>query len=187
MVNVVDTVDKKRKQATSAAALRHPEKRNNPDSPVLRKPEWIRVKAPGSPAFLKTQEIVRTHNLHTVCEEAACPNIGESLINSKLASQTLVRPVRFNKVLSNGSIFDPSSESGGSSETRISGGAASFELGCAPPAETASSPLSTAVCVLGGALGVGVGSTNAWVLGGWLGVGVGSTNARALAVTAASP
>ena len=78
MVNVLDTISEEPGQAAkSVAALRHPEKRNNPDSPVLRKPKWIRVKAPGSPAFLKTQRIVRTHNLHTVCEEAACPNIGE--------------------------------------------------------------------------------------------------------------
>jgi lipoic acid synthetase len=44
---------------------------------VLRKPEWIRVKAPGSPQFLATRQIVREHGLVTVCEEASCPNIGE--------------------------------------------------------------------------------------------------------------
>jgi lipoic acid synthetase len=44
---------------------------------VLRKPDWIRVKAPGSREYLVTKAIVREHNLHTVCEEAACPNIGE--------------------------------------------------------------------------------------------------------------
>lgn len=57
--------------------LRHPEKANRPDSAVLRKPEWIRVRAPGSREYLATKAIVREHNLHTVCEEAACPNIGE--------------------------------------------------------------------------------------------------------------
>jgi len=57
--------------------LRHPEKANRPDSAVLRKPEWIRVRAPGSREYLATRAIVREHNLHTVCEEAACPNIGE--------------------------------------------------------------------------------------------------------------
>jgi len=41
------------------------------------KPAWIRVKAPGSPAHAETARIVRAHGLHTVCEEAACPNIGE--------------------------------------------------------------------------------------------------------------
>ena len=56
---------------------RHPEKQNNVDSPLLRKPEWIRVKAPGSPEYARTRNIVKTHNLVTVCEEAACPNIGE--------------------------------------------------------------------------------------------------------------
>lgn len=60
-----------------AARPRHPEKVNRPDSPILRKPEWIRVRAPGSPVYRETQEIVRTHNLVTVCEEAGCPNIGE--------------------------------------------------------------------------------------------------------------
>ncbi len=56
---------------------RHPEKQARPDSPVLRKPAWIRVKAPGSPGYAETKEIVNKHNLHTVCEEAGCPNIGE--------------------------------------------------------------------------------------------------------------
>lgn len=56
---------------------RHPEKANRADTPVLRKPDWIRVKAPGSRAYAETQRIVRDNKLHTVCEEAACPNIGE--------------------------------------------------------------------------------------------------------------
>jgi lipoic acid synthetase len=56
---------------------RHPEKVNRPETTVLRKPDWIRVKAPGSREYLVTKAIVREHNLHTVCEEAACPNIGE--------------------------------------------------------------------------------------------------------------
>jgi lipoic acid synthetase len=57
--------------------LRHPEKAHRPDTPVLRKPEWIRVKAPGSAAYANTAKIVRENKLHTVCEEAGCPNIGE--------------------------------------------------------------------------------------------------------------
>ncbi|UCH76015.1 MAG: lipoyl synthase, partial [Rhodospirillales bacterium] len=57
--------------------LRHPEKRNRPDSPVPRKPAWIRVRAPVSREYKATQAIVRDNRLHTVCEEAACPNIGE--------------------------------------------------------------------------------------------------------------
>jgi lipoic acid synthetase len=56
---------------------RHPEKQNRADAPVLRKPEWIRVKAPTSKGYAETREIVRSKKLHTVCEEAACPNIGE--------------------------------------------------------------------------------------------------------------
>ncbi len=64
-------------EAGGAAALRHPEKRNRPETPVQRKPDWIRVKAPTSKGFAETRAIVRAKNLHTVCEEAACPNIGE--------------------------------------------------------------------------------------------------------------
>jgi lipoyl synthase len=58
-------------------AARHPEKAARPDTPVLRKPDWIRVKAPGSAVYNETRNIVREHGLHTVCEEAGCPNIGE--------------------------------------------------------------------------------------------------------------
>jgi len=43
----------------------------------LRKPAWIRVRAPSSPRFFEIKEILREHRLHTVCEEASCPNIGE--------------------------------------------------------------------------------------------------------------
>jgi lipoyl synthase len=43
----------------------------------LRKPEWIRVRAPSSPRFYEIKRILREHRLHTVCEEASCPNIGE--------------------------------------------------------------------------------------------------------------
>ncbi len=57
--------------------IRHPEKAHKPDSEVLRKPDWIRVRAPGSPVYRETQQIVRDNNLVTVCEEAGCPNIGE--------------------------------------------------------------------------------------------------------------
>jgi lipoic acid synthetase len=61
----------------SARALRHPEKQARPDTPLLRKPEWLRVRAPGSPGYAATRQIVREHGLVTVCEEAGCPNIGE--------------------------------------------------------------------------------------------------------------
>ena len=63
--------------APAATALRHPEKAHRPDQPVAKKPDWIRVKAPGSPQFNATQEIVKQHGLVTVCQEAGCPNIGE--------------------------------------------------------------------------------------------------------------
>ncbi len=56
---------------------RHPEKANRPETPLLRKPDWIRVKAPGSAVYAETQKIVRENKLVTVCEEAGCPNIGE--------------------------------------------------------------------------------------------------------------
>jgi lipoyl synthase len=56
---------------------RHPEKAHRPDQPALRKPDWIRVKAPISRGYVETRQIVRENGLHTVCEEAGCPNIGE--------------------------------------------------------------------------------------------------------------
>lgn len=59
------------------AKARHPEKAKNPETAILRKPKWIRAKAPGSPVYAETKAIVKEHNLVTVCEEAACPNIGE--------------------------------------------------------------------------------------------------------------
>jgi lipoic acid synthetase len=62
---------------TDKARPRHPEKAHKPDNPVRRKPAWIRVKAPVSREYHATRAIVREHRLNTVCEEAACPNIGE--------------------------------------------------------------------------------------------------------------
>src|SRR6476646_2514086 len=56
---------------------RHPAKAHKPDSPVLPKPDWIRVKAPVSAGYFATQKLMRDNGLHTVCEEAGCPNIGE--------------------------------------------------------------------------------------------------------------
>lgn len=60
-----------------SSAVRHPEKVARLETAVLPKPDWIRVRAPGSPAYAETKGIVREHGLHTVCEEAGCPNIGE--------------------------------------------------------------------------------------------------------------
>ena len=56
---------------------RHPEKLDRPDSPIPRKPAWIRVKAPISQEYEQTRALMRRLKLNTVCEEAACPNIGE--------------------------------------------------------------------------------------------------------------
>jgi lipoic acid synthetase len=67
MTTVIDTVSK----------ARHPEKAHRPDNDIQRKPDWIRVKAPVSREYVATREVVRANNLKTVCEEAACPNIGE--------------------------------------------------------------------------------------------------------------
>jgi len=65
-------------QSSSPAKLRHPEKAHKPDNPVrIKKPAWIRVKAPTSPEYHKTRKLMRDLKLNTVCEEAACPNIGE--------------------------------------------------------------------------------------------------------------
>jgi lipoyl synthase len=69
VTTVIDTVSKPKP--------RHPEKIKRPETPLLRKPEWIRVKAPGSAIYHETQKLVREKKLVTVCEEAGCPNIGE--------------------------------------------------------------------------------------------------------------
>ena len=69
MATVIDTL--------TGARPRHPEKQARPDTPMLRKPEWLRVRAPGSAGYNATRDIVKAHGLTTVCEEAACPNIGE--------------------------------------------------------------------------------------------------------------
>ena len=58
-------------------AERHPEKAHRPDNPIRRKPDWIRVRAPNSPEYAETKRVMREFGLSTVCEEAACPNIGE--------------------------------------------------------------------------------------------------------------
>jgi len=71
MTVVLDTIN------GPQARPRHPEKARRPDAPVLKKPDWIRVRAPVSKGYAETRDIVRAHGLHTVCEEAGCPNIGE--------------------------------------------------------------------------------------------------------------
>ncbi|MHC5653594.1 lipoyl synthase [Stappia sp.] len=74
MVTILDTISNK---PEGAERPRHPEKAHRPDNPIQRKPAWIRVKAPTSPVYRETQQVVRSNNLVTVCEEAGCPNIGE--------------------------------------------------------------------------------------------------------------
>jgi lipoyl synthase len=61
----------------SDRAQRHPEKAHRADAPILRKPDWIRVKAPTSEGYKRTRDIMRENRLVTVCEEAGCPNVGE--------------------------------------------------------------------------------------------------------------
>lgn len=53
--------------------------RNNPElsTTVGRRPEWLKVKAPGGESYAKIKTMMRSKSLHTVCEEAHCPNIGE--------------------------------------------------------------------------------------------------------------
>ena len=70
MSNVENLAEKKER-------VRHPEKANKPEHQPMRKPDWIRVKAPTSDGYHETRKLMRDRNLHTVCEEAACPNIGE--------------------------------------------------------------------------------------------------------------
>ena len=73
MVKVLD----ERAKRENRPRVRHPEKAHRPDSERLKKPDWIRVRAPTSKGYRATREIARTNGLVTVCEEAGCPNIGE--------------------------------------------------------------------------------------------------------------
>tara|TARA_B100000029_G_scaffold52929_1_gene48044 strand:+ start:249 stop:1184 length:936 start_codon:yes stop_codon:yes gene_type:complete len=57
--------------------IRHPEKVKNPINPIKKKPNWIRSKISNTKNFFITKEIIKKNNLHTVCQEANCPNIAE--------------------------------------------------------------------------------------------------------------
>jgi lipoic acid synthetase len=57
--------------------IRHPEKVNNPINPIKKKPNWIRTKIIDTENYYRTKEIVNNKKLHTVCQEASCPNISE--------------------------------------------------------------------------------------------------------------
>src|SRR3982750_4929739 len=70
MVVIVDTISNPLRPPP-------PEKVNRPDSASPPKPDWIRVRAPNTRGYADTRNIVRANGLHTVCEEAGCPNIGE--------------------------------------------------------------------------------------------------------------
>lgn len=61
----------------SDKSQRHPEKAHKPDTPILRKPSWIRVKAPTSQGYRDTKKVLQDNDLTTVCAEAGCPNVGE--------------------------------------------------------------------------------------------------------------
>jgi len=56
---------------------RHPEKINNPINPIKKKPIWIRTKITNTQNYFKTKETINKKKLHTVCQEASCPNISE--------------------------------------------------------------------------------------------------------------
>lgn len=64
-----------------------------------RHPDWIKVKAPGNPNYLRLKKLMREKNLHTVCEEARCPNIGECWGNKTatflILGDTCTRGCRF--------------------------------------------------------------------------------------------
>ena len=57
--------------------IRHPEKINKPSNPIKKKPSWIRSKLTNSQEFFITKSIINKKKLHTVCQEANCPNIAE--------------------------------------------------------------------------------------------------------------
>ncbi len=71
------TIDHRVRDYRIAGQPRHPEKVARPDNPIQRKPAWIRVKAPTHAIYHETKALIRENRLVTVCEEAACPNIGE--------------------------------------------------------------------------------------------------------------
>ena len=78
----------------ASSSPRHPEKAHRPDAPALKKPDWIRVKAPVSKGYGETLAIVRANGLHTVCEEAGCPNIGECWDKKHATFMLMATPAR---------------------------------------------------------------------------------------------
>jgi len=77
-------MEERDERSSNAAGVKHKGDAKTARIPIkviaaepLRKPPWIRVRAPSSPRFYEIKRILREHRLHTVCEEASCPNIGE--------------------------------------------------------------------------------------------------------------
>lgn len=76
MTKTVLLSNRPEKKPVAALSARHPEKAHRPDKLSPRKPDWIRVRAPMGTDFAQTKKAVHARGLKTVCEEAACPNIG---------------------------------------------------------------------------------------------------------------
>ena len=76
MLDITSTMSSNEKQTGKAKTARNPIK-IVPLQERLRKPQWIRVKSGNSQGYHDVKRLLREHNLHTVCEEASCPNIGE--------------------------------------------------------------------------------------------------------------
>lgn len=74
---MTDSSDPRRRQRGEEKTARNPVKVLPVEGPVPRKPAWIRVKAPVAPRVRQLKSLLRDHGLHTVCEEASCPNLAE--------------------------------------------------------------------------------------------------------------
>ena len=94
--------------------LRHPEKINNPINLIKKKPNWIRTKIVDTKNYFKTKEIINKKKLHTVCEEASCPNISECWSNKHatfmIMGDTCTRACSFCNVKTGKPTFLDSSE-----------------------------------------------------------------------------
>ena len=76
--------------------IRHPEKQKNNSSISVKKPDWLKVRAPTSDNWKKVKDLMKSKKLVTVCEEAACPNIGECW-SKKHATMMILGEIRFLK------------------------------------------------------------------------------------------
>jgi len=73
----IQLIKPSREQRGKLKTARIPIKVVPAEGPQLRKPNWIRAKAPTATEVLRLKQLLREHQLHTVCEEASCPNLGE--------------------------------------------------------------------------------------------------------------